>query len=152
MRRLLPAALYRLGRTQVELKDWAAAVVTLDRLLAEFPDNPYRREARYLRAESALRNGDASAAEKEFAALLAEPPAAADPKGMIPAVRLKRIQCWIALKRWKDALEGAQAEKAGRAAGDPSLAELDYRDGAGFARAGSTRKGSGGVSGGHRCS
>ncbi len=106
LRRLLPAALYRLGRTQAELKDWADAVVTLDRLLSDFPDNPYRREARYLRAESALRKGDASAAEKEFASLLAEPPAAADPTGMIPAVRLKRIQCWIALKRWKDALEG----------------------------------------------
>ena len=118
--------LYRLGRTQVELKDWAAAVVTLDRLLADFPDNPYRREARYLRAESALRNGDAGAAEKGFAALLAEPPAATDPKGMVPAVRLKRIQCWIALKRWKDALEGAQAEKGTLAAGDPTLAELDY--------------------------
>jgi cellulose synthase operon protein C len=129
LRRLLPAALYRLGRTYAELKDWAAAVVTLDRLLADFPDNPYRREARYLRAESALRNGDVSVAEKDFAALLAEPPAAADPKGMIPAVRLKQIQCWIALKRWKDALEGAQAEKGGRAAGDPTLAELDYLTG-----------------------
>jgi cellulose synthase operon protein C len=126
LRRLLPAVLYRLGRTQAELKDWAAAVVTLDRLLADFPDNPYRREARYLRADSALRNGDASAAEKEFGALLAEPPAAADPKGMISTVRLKRIQCWIALKRWKDALEAALAEKGGRAVGDPALAELDY--------------------------
>ena len=100
--------------------------MTLDRLLAEFPDNPYRREARYLARESALRNGDAGAAEKGFAALLAEPPAATDPKGMVPAVRLKRIQCWIALKRWKDALEGAQAEKGALAAGDPALAELDY--------------------------
>ena len=126
LRRLLPAALYRLGRTQAELKNWADAVVTLDRLLSDFPDNPYRREARYLRAESALRNGNVSAAEKEFGALLAEPPAAADPKGLIPAVRLKRIQCWIALKRWKDALEGARAEKRERTAGDPTLAELDY--------------------------
>ena len=126
MRRLLPAALYRLGRTHVELKDWAAAVVALDRLLADFPDNPYRREAQYLRAESLLRNGDPSAAEKGFAALLAEPPATTDPKGMIPGVRLKRIQCWVALKRWKEALEGAQAEKGALAPGDPTLAELDY--------------------------
>ena len=126
LRRLLPAVLYRLGRSQVELKDWQGALVTLDRLLAEFPDNPYRREAKYLRAESALRSGDAGAAEKGFATLLAEPPAATDPKGMLPAIRLKRIQCWIALKRWKDALEGAQAEKGALAAGDPARAELDY--------------------------
>jgi cellulose synthase operon protein C len=126
VRRVLPAALYRLGRTQVELKEWAAAGVTLDRLLADFPDNPYHREARYLRALSALQQGDFKAAEKGFAALLAEPVAPSDPKGMVQAVRLKRIQCWVALKRWKDALEGVQAEKGGLAAGDPAIAELDY--------------------------
>ena len=49
--RLLPAVLYRLGRTQVELKDWASAVATFDRLLAGFPNNPYRRESQYLRAK-----------------------------------------------------------------------------------------------------
>ncbi len=58
--------------------------------------------------------------------LLAEPPAATDPGGMVPAVRLKRIQCWIALKRWKDALESARAEKGTLAAGEPARAELDY--------------------------
>ena len=47
------------GRTQVELRDWPAAAATLDRLLAEFPENPYRREARFLRAEAALQLGDA---------------------------------------------------------------------------------------------
>ena len=52
LRRLLPAVLYRLGRTHVELKDWEAASVTLDRLLAEFPENPYRREAQFLRASA----------------------------------------------------------------------------------------------------
>ena len=103
--------------------------MTLDRLLVEFPDNPYRREAQYLRAESALRNGDAGAAEKGFAALLTEPPAETDPKGMLPAVRLKRIQCWIALKRWKDALESARAEKGALASGDSARAELDYMTG-----------------------
>ncbi len=126
LRRLLPAALYRLGRAQVELNDWAGAGVTLDRFLAEFPDNPYRREARYLRAEAALRGGDALTAEKGFAALLAEPPAPSDAKGMVPAVRLKRIQSLVALKRWKEALDAAQAGKGGLIAGDPSIAELDY--------------------------
>ncbi len=126
LRRVLPAALYRLGRTQVELKEWPAAASTLDRLLAEFPDNPYRREARYLRAESALRLGDVGTAEKGFGDLLAEPPAMSDPKGMIQTVRLKRIQSWVALKRWKDALDGVAAEKGRLAPGDPSIAELDY--------------------------
>ena len=123
---MLPAALYRLGRTQVERKDWAAAAATLDRLLAEFPDNPYRREARYLRRRSASAEGDVGTAEKGFGDLLAEPPATSDPRGMIQTVRLKRIQCWVALKRWKDALDGVAAEKGRLSAGDPSIAELDY--------------------------
>ena len=72
------------------------------------------------------------------------------PKGMVPAVRLKRIQCWVALKRWKDALEGAQAEKATLAAGDPSIAELDYVSGQALLGLGRARRSSGGVSGGHR--
>ena len=129
LRRLLPAALYRLGRTQFELKNWAAALVTLDRLLTEFPDNPYGREARYMRAESALRNGDARAAEQGFAALLGEPSAATDPKELIPAVKLKRIQCWVALKRWNDAIEGAEALRGGLPKDDPSIAELNYARG-----------------------
>ena len=70
--------------------------------------------------------GDNDSAEKGFAAVLAEPAAASDPKGMIPVVRLKQIQCWIALKRWNDALRGARDEKKKRPAGDPALAELDY--------------------------
>ncbi len=36
--RLIQSALYRLGRTQAELKDWPEAGKTLDRLIAEFPD------------------------------------------------------------------------------------------------------------------
>ncbi len=83
--------LYRLGRTQFEVKDWAAAFATLDRLEREFPNNPYRREARYLRAESALRAGDAVAAESGFSALLAEPPNSTDPKGWTASLRVKQI-------------------------------------------------------------
>jgi TolA-binding protein len=127
--RLLPAALYRLGRTQVELNDLPAALVTLDRLLVEFPHSPYRREARYMRSEAALRNGDASAAESGFAALLDEPPAPTDPKGLIAAAKVKRIQCWVTLTRWNDALKGAESLKGEFALGDPAIAELDYARG-----------------------
>ena len=111
------------------MKDWAAAAAALDRLLAEFPDSPYRREALYLRAESALQHGDAAAAESGFATLLKEPAAASDPKGLVRGVRVKQIQCWVALKRWKDALEGAAALKAGLPPGDPSTAELTFASG-----------------------
>jgi TolA-binding protein len=127
--RLLPAVLYRLGRTHVELKDWAAAIGALDRLLKEFPENSFRREACYLRAESALQDGDAAAAESGFSALLAEPAAATDPKGFIPTIRLKRIRSRIALKRWKEALDDVQSMRAELQRGDPAAADLDFATG-----------------------
>jgi TolA-binding protein len=126
VRRVLPASLYRLGRTQFELKEWSAAVTTLDRLLGEFPDNPFRREAEYLRAETAWQLNDFVAAEKRFSALLAEPPAASDPKEMVKAVKQKQIKCWVALKRWKDVLDAVQTEKDRVSPGDRSIAELDF--------------------------
>jgi TolA-binding protein len=124
--RLLPAALYRLGRTQVEVRDWAAAASTLDRLLAEFPENPYRREARFLRAEAALQLGDAAPAESGFAALLAEPTRPGDPPGFRRSVRLEQIRCWVALKRWKDLVPAVQGLRGDLKPDDPALAELDY--------------------------
>ncbi len=124
--RILPAALYRLGRTYAALNDWPAAAVALDRLLNDFPDCAYRREAEYLRAESASRAGHFDEAEKRFTALLAEPPAKSDPDGLIAAITMKRLQCWVALKRWKEALDEAQAQKDKLAVGNPTIAELDY--------------------------
>jgi len=129
IQRLLPAVLYRLGRTQVELNDLPAAASTLDRLLAEFVDSPYRREAQYLRAETALRQGDAELAEKQFASLLDASTSTTVSKEFVAAARMKRIQCWVALKRWKDVLDQVQTRKGELAAGDPALAELDYARG-----------------------
>jgi TolA-binding protein len=127
--RLLPAVLYRLARTRVEVQDWAGAVAVLDRLLGEFPENPYRREARFLRAESALQSGDAATAEAGFAALRAEPPGTDDPPGLLRVVRLKQLQCWVALKRWKDLIAAAQSVRAELDANDPAVAEVDYARG-----------------------
>jgi TolA-binding protein len=124
--RLIPAILYRLGRTQVELKDWPAAASTLDRLLTEFPENPYRREARFLRAESALQLGDPAAAESGFAAILAEPSRPDDPPGFRRSVRLEQIRCWAALKRWKDLVPAVQALRGELKPDDPTLSDLDY--------------------------
>jgi TolA-binding protein len=128
-RRLLPGVLYRLGRTQVELKDWTAARAALKRLLEEFPENPYRREARCLLAESAVQAGDPAAALAGFTEVIDEPPAASDPKGLVALARLKRVQCWVSLKRWKEALEGVKTQKAGLTQGDPAVAELDFAAG-----------------------
>jgi TolA-binding protein len=124
--RLLPAVLYRLGRTQIELRDWPAAAATLDRLIAQFPENPYRREARFLRAEAALQLGDATAAEAGFAALWAEPSPPGDPPGLRRSVRLEQIRSWVALKRWKDLVPAIQALRGELKPDDPGLAELDY--------------------------
>ncbi len=123
--RLMPAVLYRLGRTQVELRDWAAAAAALDRLLAEFPKNAYRREARFLRAEAALQLGDAAAAERGFAALLAAPAQPGDDEGFRRSARLERIRCWVALKRWPDVIQGVQALRGELKPDDPAIADLD---------------------------
>ena len=55
--RLLPAVLYRLGRTQVELNDLPAAAATLDRLLAEFAGQPVPPRGTILRAETGTSTG-----------------------------------------------------------------------------------------------
>jgi TolA-binding protein len=124
--RLMPAVLYRFGRTQVELKNWKAAGETLDRLLKEFPNNPYRRESEALRAEVASRQGDMKGAETRLATLLAEAPAPTDPPGFVKSLQLERIQCWVGLKRWNDVLDLAPKRKAESPPGDPAIAELDF--------------------------
>lgn len=124
--RLMPAILYRLGRSQVELRDWTAAAATLDRLLVRFPDNPYLREARFLRAEASLQLGDAAAAEPIFTALLAEPGRADDPPGFRQTVRREQFRSWVELKRWKDLAPAAEAYRRDLKPDDPTAAEVDY--------------------------
>ena len=113
----------------MDLRDWAGTATTLDRLLAEFPDSPYRRESRFLRAESALNTGDAAAAEAGFTALLDEPSDAQDPPAFRRVVRLKQIQTWVVRKRWKPVIPAIQSLRSELAAGDPSIPELDYARG-----------------------
>jgi cellulose synthase operon protein C len=127
--RLMPAMLYRLGRTQIELEDWAAARKTFARLITGYPDNPYRRESEYLGAEAALREGDAGSALAGFTALVATASSPDDPPGMADSVKLKQVQCLVALKRWKDALDTATRLESERKPGDPAVAELVYARG-----------------------
>jgi TolA-binding protein len=129
IQRLLPAVLYRLGRSRLELKEWQAAGATLERLVAEYPDTPYRREAIFFRAEAALQSGDAALALANCTKILKEAPASTDPEGWIPAVRLKQIQCWVALKEWKLSLDAAKELKSSLKPADPCIAELDFATG-----------------------
>ena len=117
-----------MARTQADRKEWPAAAVTLDRLLNDFPASRYRREARFFRAEAALQADDAKAAEEAFAALLADPAAPTDPPGFALALRRERVQALLALKRWKDVVETAEAFKKDAPA-DPLLPEIDYARG-----------------------
>ncbi|HEX8200605.1 MAG TPA: tetratricopeptide repeat protein, partial [Isosphaeraceae bacterium] len=125
--RLAQPALYRLGRTQVERQDWPAAAGTFARLVADFPDGTFRREARFWKAEVAFQAGDAQAAEAEFAAVTGEPGPDA-PEAWIQTARLRRLQGLVLLERWDDALAAAEALKD-EAAGPAQKAEVDYARG-----------------------
>ncbi len=126
--RLIQSALYRLGRTHAERKEWDAAAATFDRLIAQYPDNPYQREARFWRAEVAMQREDLKTAEAGFAALASEPSTASDAEGFGLTVRRRRIQCLVGLKRWDDVIEAAKAYRTD-APKDPQLAEVDYARG-----------------------
>ncbi|MGC8643580.1 MAG: tetratricopeptide repeat protein, partial [Isosphaeraceae bacterium] len=76
--RFMPLVLYRLGRTHVELGDWAEAEKVLGRLVHDYPKSPKNREARLLEAEASLRLEHGAAAEKLLTALETEPADRAD--------------------------------------------------------------------------
>ncbi len=126
--RVAPSALLLLAQAQDKRKDWPAAAKTLDRLNTEHPKNPYNREARFLRADVALKSGDAETAEAGFGALAAEPAAESDPERFGAAVRRARIQCLLTLKRWNDLLTAADEFKT-QVPKDPLMAEVDYARG-----------------------
>ena len=127
---LLQSALYRLGRTRAEQKDWSGAAKAFGRLAEEFPDGTFRREARFWKAEAAFQSGDAREAEAGFAALAAEPPPAAGaPEPWLATARLRRVQGLVLLERWADGLAAADALKAEVPKDYPMMAEVDYARG-----------------------
>ncbi|WP_435017824.1 tetratricopeptide repeat protein [Tundrisphaera sp. TA3] len=128
---LIQSSLYRMGRAEVEAQDWSKAAATFRRLLAEYPDGTFRREARFWGAEVASKLDDAATAESEFAALIADPPAPTDPKGLVETARRRQVQCLVQLGRWADVLAAADAFAAA-APDDPQMAEVDYARGRAF--------------------
>jgi TolA-binding protein len=127
--RLMPLILYRLGRAQVGLGDWKAAEAVLRRLIQEHSDAPHGREARFLCAEAALRQGRAAVAEPLLAALASGPTNSDDPPGFIGLVRGRHVQSLVALKRWKEALAEAEALEKELRKDDPAIAELEFARG-----------------------
>jgi TolA-binding protein len=125
---LVAPSLYRQGRARAELKDWAGASSAFGRLVAEFPDAPIRREGRFWKAESSFQGGDARAAEAEFAALAAEPPAPGDPKGLVATAKARRVECLVQLERWADALPLAETFLTEEPS-DPLHLEVEYAHG-----------------------
>jgi len=125
--RLAADVLYRLGRTRIERGEWDEAAAALDRLLAEAPDGPRAREARFLRAEAALRKDRFEEAEKILAGLIAAPASPDDPPDLVRLARERRLQALLGLKRWQDALDEADALKG-------AIAEPAAKDPVEFAR------------------
>lgn len=123
--RLLPSALFLMGRARDKRGELDEAAKAIDRLLEEFPEDRYRREARFLRADVALKAGDAETAARGFETLVTEPAAETDPERFGVAIRRGRIQSLVALKRWKDVIEAGDEFK-NVAANDPLIAEVDY--------------------------
>ncbi len=126
--KLVQSGLYRLGRSQAEKGDWVAAGKTLDRLLNEFRDTPFRREAKLLRSEVALEAGDAKTADETLAALQLEPATPTDPQGFALAVRRRRVRSLFARKQWKAVVDAADALLA-EAPDDPLAAEVQFHRG-----------------------
>ncbi|CAN5600933.1 hypothetical protein BH23PLA1_BH23PLA1_13180 [soil metagenome] len=125
--RLLQSALYRLGRTQVEQEDWETAAGTFGRLVEQFPEGLFRREAQFWASEVAFRLDRFEEAEAGFAKLTTEPTNDEAEPWLLTA-RLRRVQGLNQLRQWSDALEEAEA-LANQAPEFPQMAELDYERG-----------------------
>lgn len=124
---LRQSALFRLGLVRLDRKDWPGAIERFDRLASEFPDGELRPKARFWSAEASFQAGDARTAEAAFAALLDEPAPAGSEEWRATA-RLRHVESLVALGRWADALEAADALKADPA-GVPAAHELEYARG-----------------------
>jgi TolA-binding protein len=127
--RIMPLLLYRLGRSQIEMEDWSAACVTLDRLIKEYPKIPRIREARFLRAEAGLRLDRPAEADSMLSTLAAEASQPSDLGGFELLIQSRRVQSLVGMKRWQDALTAADTVRAKLPAGDPTGAELDFARG-----------------------
>ena len=131
---LVEPALYRIGRAEVDRRDWASASASFDRLLTDFPRGPFVREARFWRAEVAFQAGDTRTAEADFTTLAQQPPGESEPKGIVGTARGRLVQVLVQQNRWADALTAADtwASSVADPKSDPIGPEVDYARGRAF--------------------
>ncbi len=123
---IVHSALFRLGRTLVELKDFAGAESTFDKLLTDAPGGSLQKEASFWRSEAAFQKGDSETAEKGFAALIDDD--GAKDALWLSTAKVRRLQCFVQQKRWDDVIELAEKlEKELEL--DPLFAEAPYAKG-----------------------
>ncbi len=128
---LVQSALYRLGRTQVELKQPKEAQATFERLIKDHPEGSYRREGQFWLGEITFQGGDIQSALTQFAKLIAEPAKPSDPPGLVRTAKRREVQALVQLEKWADGLKAGDAYIASQPKGenDPFLPEVDYSRG-----------------------
>jgi TolA-binding protein len=119
-------ALFRLGRTRFDRKDWSGAISLFDRA-TEIAQGPYQQMSLFWKAEAALQAGDPKTAEAAFSALITAPNPPVK-ENWFPTARLRRLQSLVLLERWDDALVDANAIKT-ELPKYAQMAEVDYATG-----------------------
>lgn len=130
---LVQSALFRLGLSRFDRRNWVGASEAFGRLAEGYPEGPLASKARFWKAETAYQAGDIAAAEKAFRGLLnAAGPAAsgaADAEAeWRPTARLRLVESLVGLERWEEALTEADALKA-ETKNFPATHELEYARG-----------------------
>ncbi len=123
------AALYRAGRTLVDQDNLDTALETFKRLVEEFPEGLYIREATFWNAEVAYRIGELETALGFFESILDQ--SVVDQESREPwlgTVRLRRVQCLLELQRWDELLAATDGFIAGSPE-SPQRAEVEFARG-----------------------
>ncbi|MGH7138101.1 MAG: tetratricopeptide repeat protein, partial [Pirellulales bacterium] len=100
---VLPHVLYLQAQIAAAQNQWSRVPAPLERLIAEFSDNPIVPLAQYLIAEAAYREGQYDRAAELFRELAEAIPGRTDT--WVAMVPLRRAQILAQQKEWHDALE-----------------------------------------------
>jgi TolA-binding protein len=106
---LVRSALFRLGLSRFDRKEWAKAREAFGRLARDAEAGELAAKARFWDAEAAFQAGDAATAEAAFRALASEASATTPSPDWAATARLRRVECLVALERWDEALAEADA-------------------------------------------